>query len=236
MQAMQTRRRLFAVVLALLALSFIPLAGCGSKQSSAPLPDAATLLKESAETTRDLKSVHLELTVKGAIPHLPVKTLTGDLTNIPDVAAKGHTKVTLGGDVVDADFVILEGTLYASLDPGVWNNFGPASSLYDASVILNPDVGLANVLGNFVSPKAEARETINGVQTIRITGQGSADAANKMVPNITSGGSVPGTTWIREDGNHDLVEAKLEPSPSNSIQLTLSNWNVPVVVTKPAGV
>jgi lipoprotein LprG len=236
MQAMQTRRRIFAVVLALLALTFIPLAGCGSKQSSAPLPDAATLLKESAETTRNLQNVHLELTVNGAIVHLPVKTLTGDLTNIPAVAAKGHTKVTLGGDTVDADFVVLDGTLYASLDPGVWNNIGAASSIYDASVILNPDAGLANVLGNFNQPKAEARETINGVQTIRVTGTVTADAANKMVPNITSGASVPGTAWIREDGNHDLVQAKLESSPGNSVQLTLSNWNVPVSVTKPPGV
>jgi hypothetical protein len=49
---MQTRRRLFAVVLATIALCTVftvPLAGCSSnKQSSAPLPDAATLLKESS--------------------------------------------------------------------------------------------------------------------------------------------------------------------------------------------
>jgi lipoprotein LprG len=234
---MLTRHRIFVVILAVLAFATAPLAGCSSnKPSSAPLPDAATLLKESAETTKNLKSLHVDLTVDGAIPHLPVKVLHGDLTNIPAVAAKGHTKVILGGDAVDADFVVLDGTLYASLDPGQWNNFGDASSLYDASILLNPDAGLANVLANVSSPKSEGRETISGIQTVRVTGQVSGDAANKMVPNISTGGPVPSILWIRDDGNHDLVQAKLQPSPDNSVQLTLSNWNVPVTVTKPPGV
>jgi lipoprotein LprG len=234
---MLTRRRILAIVLATLAISTAPLAACSSnKLSSAPLPDATTLLKQSADTTKTLTSVHLDLTVNGTIPHLPVKTLSGDLTNVPAVAAKGHTKVTVGGDDVEADFVVVDGNLYAALDPNQWTPFGQASNIYDASVILNPDNGLANVLNNFTNPKVEARETISGIQTIRITGQASADAANKVVPNISTGGSVPGTVWIREDGNHDLVQAKLEPSQGNSIQMTLSNWNQPVTVTKPPGV
>ena len=234
---MLTRRRIFAVVLATFAISIALLASCSSnKQSAAPLPDAATLLKESADATKTLTSVHLDLTVNGTIPHLPVKTLTGDLTNVPAVAAKGHTKVTVGGDDVEADFVVADGNLYAALDPNQWTPFGQASNIYDVSVILNPDTGLANVLSNFTNPKAEARETINGIQTIRITGQVSADAANKLAPNLATGGSVPGTVWIREDANHDLVQAKLEPSPGNSVQMTLSNWNQPVTVTKPPGV
>ena len=45
---------------------------------------------------------------------------------------------------------------------------------------------------------------------------------------------MPGTAWIREDGNHELVQAKLEPTPGNSITMTLSDWGKPVTVTKPA--
>jgi lipoprotein LprG len=234
---MQTRRSIIAVVIAAFAIC-APVAACSSnKQAGAPpLPDAATLLKESADTTKTVTSVHVDLTVNGTVPHLPVKTLTGDLTNVPAVAAKGHTKVTVGGDDVEADFVVVDGILYAALDPNQWTPFGQASNIYDVSVILNPDNGLANVLNNFTNPKAEARETINGIQTVRITGQVSADAANKIAPNMSSGGAVPGAVWIREDGNHDLVQAKLEPSAGNSVQMTLSNWNQPVTVTKPPGV
>ena len=60
------------------------------------------------------------------------------------------------------------------------------------SVILNPDAGLANILSNFTNPKADGRETINGVQTIKITGQVSADAVNKIAPKVATGGTVPG--------------------------------------------
>lgn len=232
-------RQRTAAVLAAVALSAAVVAGCSSttsKPSGAPLPDPATLLNESAQTTRAVKSAHLELAVQGKIEGLPIQTLTGDLTNTPAVAAKGHTRLTLGGDAAEADFVVLDGTLYASLDPNSWNSFGPANNIYDVSVILNPDSGLANILSNFSQPKAVSRETINGVQTVKITGQVSADAVNKIAPKVATGGTVPGTAWIREDGNHDLVQAKLEPSSGNSIQMTLSNWNQPVTVEKPPGV
>jgi lipoprotein LprG len=238
MQAMPLRRTT-AAILAAVALSAALVAGCSkssSNQQSAPLPDAATLLTQSAQTTRDLKSAHLELTVQGKIAGLPLQTLTGDLTNTPAVAAKGHTRLVLAGDAAEADFVVLDGTLYGSLDPNSWNNFGPASDIYDVSVILNPDAGLANILSNFTNPKADSRETINGVQTIKITGQVSPDAVNKIAPKVATNGGVPGTAWIRADGNHDLVQAKLEPSPGNSIQMTLSKWNEPVTVEKPPGV
>ena len=102
------------------------------------------------------------------------------------------------------------------------------------SAILNPDTGLANVLANFTDPKADGRETVNGVDTVRVTGNVSADAVNKIAPQIGATGPVPGTAWIREDGNHELVQAKLEPSPGNSITMTLSDWGKPVTVTKPA--
>jgi lipoprotein LprG len=239
MQAMPLRRST-AAVLAAVALSAALVSGCSksssNQQSGAPLPDAATLLKQSAQTTRDLKSAHLELTVQGKIAGLPLQSLTGDLTNTPAVAAKGHTRLMLAGDAAEADFVVLDGTLYGSLDPNSWNNFGPASDIYDVSVILNPDAGLANSLSNFTNPKADGRETINGVQTIKITGQVSADAVNKIAPKVATSGTVPGTAWIREDGNHDLVQAKLEPSSGNSIQMTLSKWNEAVTVEKPPGV
>jgi len=238
MQGMGLRRRTTIAVLATVALSTALIAGCSksSNQGTQNLPDAATLLKQSAQAMRDVKSAHLELTVQGKIERLPLKTLSGDLTNVPAVAAKGHTKVTMGGDDVDADFVVLDGTLYGALDPNTWNNFGPASNLYDVSLILNPDTGLANILSNFADPKATGRETINGVQTVKITGQVSADTVNKVAPKIATTGNVSTTVWIEENGNHDLVQITLEPSSGNSLQMTLSKWNEPVSVEKPPGV
>lgn len=235
MQGMPLRRTT-AAVLAAVAVTATVVAGCSKEEkNSAPLPDAATLVKQSAETTRNVKSAHLELVVEGTVGQLAIKTLSGDLSNAPAVAAQGHTRIKLAGGDVEADFRVVDGTLYAALDPNQWSDFGPAKNVFDVSVILNPDTGLANILANLNDPKAEDRETINGVETVKVTGQVPVEAVDKIAPKIASSPTVPGTVWIREDGNHDLVQAKLEPTPGNSVQMTLSKWNEPVTVEKPPG-
>jgi lipoprotein LprG len=163
MQTMQTRRRLFAV-LAAVSIAAALIAGCssGSTQSSAPLPDATTLVKQSTDVTKNLKSAHLVLSVIGKVPGLPIKTLTGDLTTAPATAASGDVRLTMGGSEVDANFVVVDGELYATLTPNKWSDFGKAADIYDVSTLLNPDAGVANVLANFTDAKAEGRDTING--------------------------------------------------------------------------
>jgi lipoprotein LprG len=232
---MPTPRQLGPIlaVLAALTIAATLVGGCSSsKQSSAPLPDAATLLTESSQTTKNVKSVHLVLAVTGTIHGLPVKTLTGDLTTSP-TAAKGEADLTVLGSSVDAQFVVDDGTLYAALTAGQWESFGPAAAIYDPSEILNPNTGLANVLANISNPKSESRETINGQGTIKITGTASADAVNGLAPQLKATQPLPATVWIQETGDHQLAQAKLDQSPGNSIQMTLSNWNAPVQVTKP---
>jgi lipoprotein LprG len=232
---MPTRRRILTALAALSAAAAL-VAGCSSssEENSAPLPDAAALLTESSQSTRDLKNVHLFLTVTGQIKDLPIRTLNGDLTNDPSTAAQGDATITLAGSAIDIDFVVFDKTLYATLTPNIWSDFGPAADLYDVSAILDPAIGLANVLTNFTDPNVDARETINGVESVRVSGIVSADAVNKIAPRIAATGPVPGTAWIRADGNHDLVRVKLDTSPGNAIEMTLSEWGKPVTVAKPA--
>ena len=208
--------RLIAIFAALFAAVAL-VAGCSksSDDSSKELPDAATLLQQSSETTKSQKSVHLGLTVQGEIKELPIESLEGDLTNAPAVAAQGKANLLfLGQKLDDVSFVVADGNLFATLTTGgAYQDFGPAADIYDVSAILNPETGLANVLANFSDPKADGRETINGVETVRITGNISADAVNKIAPQLGATGPVPGTAWIGEGGNHELVQAKMEPTP-----------------------
>jgi len=230
---MQTR---LLAIFAALAAAIALFAGCSSKSEGASkeLPDAATLLKESSETTKSQSSVHLKLAVQGQIQNMPIESLEGDLTNKPAVAAQGTANIVfLGQRLEGVDFVVADGDLFGALTKGSFQDFGPAADIYDVSVLLNPDAGLANVLANFSDPKADGRETINGVDTVRITGTVSADSVNKVAPSIKATGPVPGTAWIREDGNHELVQSKLEPSPGNTITMTCSDWGKSVSVTKP---
>jgi lipoprotein LprG len=231
---MQTPARLAVLFISLVTAAFL-IAGCSSDSKSESLPDAATLLADSNKTTRDLKSVHLELVVNGEIKELPVASMSGDLTNTPAVAAQGKANIVfLGQKVDDVDFVVIDGTLYGALTAGSWTDFGPAADIYDVSAILKPDTGLANVLASFSSPKSDSRETLNGVETVKVTGEVSADAVNKIAPQIAATAPVPGTAWISTDGKNSLVQAKLDVTKDSSVQMTLSKWDEPVTVTKPA--
>ena len=234
MHGMQTRRRLTAVLVSL-TLATAAIAGCssGSKNSGGPLPDATTLVKQSADVTKGLKSVHLVLSTQGKIPGLPIKQLTGDLTTVPSTAASGNAQLSMAGSDIDANFVVYDSVLYATLTPNKWSDFGKASDVYDVSVLLSPDNGLGNVLANFTDAKAEGRETINGQTTIKISGNVTADAVNKIIPSLAATQPVPSTVWIQESGDHQLVQANLEKSQGNSVQVTLSDWGKPVTVTKP---
>ena len=122
---------------------------------------------------------------------------------------------------------------------GLWRvGLLPAASTIGSRIprpwILNPDNGLANVLANFSDAKADGRESISGTEAVRVTGNVSADAVNKIAPQLKAEGPVPGTAWITEDGNHTLLQAKLEPTPGNSVTMTLTDWGKQVTVTKPA--
>lgn len=228
--------RLLAAFAALFAATAL-VAGCSSSSdnSSKELPDAATLLQQSSETTKAQTSVHLLLTVTGEIKELPIESLEGDLTTTPAVAAQGKANISfLGQRLEGVEFVVADGTLYGALTAGSYQDLGPAADIYDASAILNPDTGLGNVLAGFSDAKADGRESINGAEAVRITGNVSAEAVNKIAPQITATGPVPGTAWISEDGDHALAQVKLEPTPGNSITMTTTDWGKPVTVTKPA--
>lgn len=236
MLGMQTPRRLMAV-LAALSIATTLVAGCSisKKAKGGPLPDGKTLVTQSAEVTKGVKSAHLVLTVNGKITGLPLKTLTGDLTTTPTTAGKGTARIIIIGSEIEADFVILDGELYTTaLTPGKWDDVGKIDELlhYDPSAILNPDTGVANILANLNDPKAQGRDTINGQSAVRVSGNVNADVVNKLAP-LGATGSTPTTVWIQETGDHQLAQVMLDKGSGNSIQMTLSNWNQPVQVTKP---
>ena len=85
------------------------------EDSNKELPDAATLLKESSETTKCQTSVHLKLAVQGEIKELPIESLEGDLTNTPAVAAQGKANIIfLGQRLEGVDFVVADGNLFGA--------------------------------------------------------------------------------------------------------------------------
>ena len=159
--------------------------------------------------------MHLKLAVQGEIKELPIESLEGDLTNMPAVAAQGTANIVfLGQRLEDVDFVVVDGTLFAALTKGSFQDLGPAADIYDVSAILNPDTGLANVLANFTDPKADGRETINGVDTVE------SPARSALTPSTRS---------RRRSPRPGPCQA-----PRGSARTATTNWSRPSWSRRPA--
>lgn len=208
-----------------------------SKKASEPLPSAAAILKESSATTAGVDSAHLSLSASSGIENMAITALDGDVTRQPAEAAKGYAKIKYRGAPAYVEFVVFGGDLYVSQDDGRWIDYGPATNFFDVASILSPDTGLADMLTDFFDPEVEGRETIalgtDEVHTVRISGQVSARAAKKIVPQLTATKRTSCTVWIEETGDHHLVALKLGSGDDESVVITFSNWNAPVNVGKP---
>lgn len=217
-------------LLVLGVLGLVAVAGCtSSTDSGAPLPDGTALLKDAAQATKSITSAHFALKVNGQVPGLPIKELNGDLSTKGD--AQGDAKLEQFGQVLEVQFVLAEKNLYIKGITGQWQSLGEAAKVYDVSAILDPNRGVSKLLASVQGAKTEAREDVNGVKTFRIAGRAAKDVVAPLVPSVQS--DVDVKFWVREDGDHQPVRAKLELSPGNSVEITLSEVGKPVSVTKP---
>ena len=174
------------------------------------------MVKQSTDVTKNVKSAHLVLTVNGKVPGLSLKTLSGDLTTTPAIAAKGKATIAFGGVDIDVDFVVFDGDLYATLTPNKWSDFGPASDIYDPSADPEPEQRPGQRSGEL--QRRQSRRTRHHQRAGRHPHQrkGGAAAVNQIAPPFAASQPVPATVWIQETGDHQLVQAQLEKSPGNS--------------------
>ncbi len=241
---MKLSSRAVAAVAAL-ALAFT-IGGCGSNNSgtgasktstSASSDEANTLLKQAADAMKKVTGMHVSLTVKGDVPNLKVTKLDGDISNTPQTVATGSATLLLGKNPQEAKFVYVDGHLYSDVgQPGKYNDFGAGKSIYNVSVLLDPDKGLANILAKLQNAQVKGTEQVNGVATTKITGKSSADdIATLAGSKLTSADvtTVDTTVWIASDGSSHLVQLQISPTSDTSVTLTMSDWGKQVTATKP---
>ncbi|MEV0355247.1 LppX_LprAFG lipoprotein [Nocardia sp. NPDC050697] len=241
------------------------LTGCGTDDSSTgtstaatatgALPDAAQIVQESARTTQTLQAVHLELEVEN-IQNLPVEQVDADVTNQPQGqgAAQGSATVRTKPDApfVEADFVVVDKTMWVKLEDGKFADLGPSEKVYDPGIILDKDKGLANVIAKVQNPKVEGRESVEGTAVVKVSGTIDSSVIDPIVPRVgEGGGTFPITLYIADVAPPNTsAAAKPSDAPSagdgpnlvravvkkgdGTINVTLSDWAEPVTVTKPA--
>jgi lipoprotein LprG len=222
---------MFKRLVVLGVLGLVAAAGCSSSTDTpgTPPPDGAALLKDAAESMKSVNSATFALTVTGQVPGVPVKEVSGDLNRAGE--AKGNAKLDQFGQTFEVEFVLFDKKLYIKGITGSWQEFGDASKIYDPSAILDPDRGVAKLLASIQSPVSEGREDVGGVKTVRVAGKVSKDIVTGLVPGVQSDVNVK--VWVKDETGHQPVRAQVEISPGNTVDITLSEVNKPVTVTKP---
>jgi lipoprotein LprG len=178
-----TARRILAIgfVAALLALS-----GCSSTGSSgvptAVTPTPTELLASSSAAMAEVTSAHFALTVTGDLPSITVQRAEGDLTAAGD--AQGTASIVQFGQLIEAEFVLVGGQLYLKGPTGGFSQVPAAlaGSVYDPSAILNPDKGVAKVLGSVTNAAITGSDGSDWV----VTGTVPADVAGGLVPGLNT--------------------------------------------------
>jgi lipoprotein LprG len=228
-------RRILLVTLALTAAVATACSSDDSSGTSGSQPDGSGLLKDAAASMSNAKSTHFTLTVNGKFPALPVHKAEGDVAREGDSAgsAKGTISMDFMGSLFEGDFVLVDNSLYFKGPTGDWQKV-PASmvtSIYDPGALLDPDRGVAKVLGSAQNAKTEGTEDIDGVSTYRVTSLVGMEVVKDLVPGIDSDVNV--TFWVRQDDGHQPVKASVKVADNATVDVTLADIDKQVSITAP---
>ncbi|MCU1682982.1 MAG: hypothetical protein JWQ81_3721 [Amycolatopsis sp.] len=232
------RRRSALAVLLVVGL----LGGCSSSQldTSGPLPDGHGLVTESANALTGLRSVRFTFSSSGVIPGLPIRQVEGDATldGGPGGAAKGQADMQESINRFQLTYVLTGNKLYLTPKSGPVETV-PAPAGFTPASLLEPDGALHKLLTSATGMQTEASELLGSVQTYRVAAKVSKAVISSIIPGIQS--DVDVKFWVAENAPKELMRmwVQIPPVESNEgatmLELALSNHNVPVTVTPPAG-
>jgi hypothetical protein len=231
---MKARKAATSAVLAVLgAYLVLGLSGCSSdkpapegQNSTATTADSTAdsplmaEVRQSADATKALTSVHLAVKTTGQVDSMLGITAADVDVRVNPLAAKGVC--TYNGQA-DVPFRIKDDVISVKLFDD-WTNLGNVSDL-SASRLIDPTNGVAKILSGVTNVQSQGSEVINGIPTTKITGTLPTDTVKIIDPGARQ--SRPATVWIASDGSHRLVQASVDLG-SGSVQVTLSKWNEPV--------
>jgi lipoprotein LprG len=234
MRPMPRRALLRPVLLSLLLAGLAACTG-GGQESSSDLPAGDELLRSAAEAMRSVQTARFEITADGTVAGVPLRRATGVITAAGD--AEGSVQLDQSGALAELSFVVKGQTLWVKAVTGGWQELplAMASSVYDPSKILHPDLGVANVLATARDAQTGARESVDGQDAYRVKATFPPDALSKLVPGIET--DVPGEVWVGVD-RRVLHQGKFNvPADGGgdptTVTVMVSDFDAPVTIDEP---
>lgn len=221
------------------AVAGVALSGCSTQPSSSNGADAAKLVSQSADAMKALTGAHIVITAEGKVPNVLITKVDADVAGKPAVVATGDATVKMGEQTQTAKLIYVGDHLYSDLsEPGKFVDYGKGDSIYNLGVIFDPSQGLANALSKIKDAKEAGSETIDGVDTTKVTGTISSNdvaqlAGSRKAPEKAQ--DVPITVFIDKKDPHNLVRATVESplAQDAKLTLTLSDFGKTVTAEKP---
>ena len=226
------RRPMLGILMVVPALA---LAGCASIEPDVgSLPAGSELVATSGAAMRSVTSTHFVIDVRGPLAGVAIRHAEGDVD--ARGTARGSADVAESGRPTKVDFVLLNGSFYVQRQTGGYRKVAPtaATDVFGLTSILNPNHGMARVVTSVSDPTTRDTETMNGVDSYRITGTVAQQHIAPLVPGIRS--DVRATVWLAVSDAHLPVRAEFAvPGPrAAKVDVSISKVNVPVTVTAPA--
>jgi lipoprotein LprG len=226
--------RALVALTSLVTVGLLVLTGCHKDSSAANLPDGTALLSQASTAMVSLDSAHITIDTSGKVGTIPLRTAEGDLAKGGN--SKGSIKLLALGQVIQLDFVVLNGTFYIKGLTGGWQKASAAevATFYDPSGILDPNRGVAKVLATATNAKTEATETVNGVSTYRVSVNLDNTVTSAVVPDTPPG--TTGKVWL-DQSTKRLVKAELYVSAGaggpGTVTINLTDLDKPVTINAP---
>ena len=215
-----------ATLLLLAAVTAVAAACTGPEEQ---LPDGRQLLRQSSQAMTQVDSARFVVDVQGTVEGTSMTHAEGQLTRDGD--AQGTARLALGRQTTEIRFVIVDRVLYLQGPTGGFRQLPveAATTVYDPSVVLDPQRGIPALLNSATAARTEAREEVNGVDAYRVSATLPGDRLSVLVPGATQ--SLTGQLWIAVKGSR-LVQARF-PLPGGTTTVRLSEFDAPVQITPP---
>jgi len=209
----------FAPLLLVLTL----LAGCtGSPDTRGPFPAGSDLVGAAASTFAKVRSVHFAMGVNGVLPGFPLRQMEGDATLDDGGYAKGTADIQVGTDHSKDPF-----ELRGDMAGGAKVPFE-----YTVGALLGPDAGLHRALLGVTDAKTEGRETVEGIDSLRVGGRIPAAVATSVLPAIHD--DVIVKVWVSVAEPRRFVRMWVQVPPAGAhlspvmFELALTRQDVPI--------
>lgn len=230
--------------LAILSVTLLFLAACGSEDSSGLDDDisAETVLANASQRMADTESMRFDMRVQGETYIDEGRTIRlihafGELAR-PDMVSVEFQIEVLGAQTVSIRMISVgQENWTTDIVTGRWVEAPPEFG-YDPSVLYDNQEGLGPVVGKILNPDLLGTEEINGRQAYHIRGSSSGETIAPMTNNTMHGDDIGIDVWI-DGASWDILrvivdepEGPQAPNPA-TWTMNLTDHNEPVTIEPP---